>query len=38
MVYNSVIYMFKLMWSITGTGYLLQESIDLMKELQELQF
>jgi archaeoflavoprotein AfpA len=27
--------MFKLMWSITGTGYLLQESIDLMKELQE---
>ena len=23
------------MWGITGTGYLLQESIDLMKELQE---
>lgn len=27
--------MFKLMWGITGTGYVLQESIDLMKELQE---
>ena len=27
--------MFKLMWAITGTGYVLQESIDLMKELQE---
>ncbi|MFX1256349.1 MAG: archaeoflavoprotein AfpA [Promethearchaeota archaeon] len=26
---------FKLMWGITGTGYLLKESIDLMKELQE---
>ena len=26
---------FKLMWGITGTGYVLQESIDLMKELQE---
>ncbi|MFW9968662.1 MAG: flavoprotein [Candidatus Odinarchaeota archaeon] len=26
---------FKLMWGITGTGYLLQESIDLMKDLQE---
>jgi archaeoflavoprotein AfpA len=25
----------KLMWGITGTGYVLQESIDLMKELQE---
>ncbi|MFX0058892.1 MAG: archaeoflavoprotein AfpA [Candidatus Hodarchaeota archaeon] len=25
---------FKLMWGITGTGYVLQESIDLMKELQ----
>ena len=27
--------MFKLMWGITGTGYVLHESIDLMKELQE---
>ena len=27
--------MFKLMWGMTGTGYVLQESIDLMKELQE---
>ncbi len=27
--------MYKLLWSITGTGYLLQESIDLMKELQQ---
>ncbi|MFW9784141.1 MAG: flavoprotein [Candidatus Heimdallarchaeota archaeon] len=27
--------MFKLMWGITGTGYLLDECIDLMKELQE---
>ena len=27
--------MFKLMWGVTGTGYVLQESIDLMKELQE---
>ncbi len=27
--------MFKLMWGITGTGYVLQESIDLMKELQD---
>ena len=26
---------FKLMWGITGTGYVLQESIALMKELQE---
>ncbi|MFX1321586.1 MAG: flavoprotein [Promethearchaeota archaeon] len=26
---------FKLMWGITGTGFVLQESIDLMKELQE---
>jgi archaeoflavoprotein AfpA len=26
---------FKLMWGITGTGYLIKESIDLMKELQE---
>ena len=26
---------FKLMWGITGTGYVLQESINLMKELQE---
>jgi len=26
---------FKLMWGITGTGYVLKESIDLMKELQE---
>lgn len=25
----------KLMWGITGTGYVLQESIDLMKQLQE---
>ncbi|MHA2196487.1 MAG: flavoprotein [Promethearchaeota archaeon] len=28
--------MFKLMWGITGTGYLLKECIDLMKELQEV--
>lgn len=27
-------HMFKLMWGITGTGYLLDECIDLMKELQ----
>ena len=27
--------MFKLMWGITGTGYLLDECINLMKELQE---
>ena len=27
--------MFKLMWGMTGTGYLIKESIDLMKELQE---
>lgn len=27
--------MLNLLWGITGTGYLLQESIDLMKELQE---
>ena len=26
---------FRLMWGITGTGYVLKESIDLMKELQE---
>jgi len=26
---------FSLIWAITGTGYVLQESIDLMKELQE---
>lgn len=26
---------FSLIWGITGTGYVLQESIDLMKELQE---
>ncbi len=26
---------FKLMWGITGTGYLIKESIDLMNELQE---
>ena len=26
--------LFKLMWGITGTGYLLEECIDLMKELQ----
>lgn len=26
---------FSLIWGITGTGYLLKESIDLMKELQE---
>ncbi len=26
---------FKLMWAITGTGYLIKESVDLMKELQE---
>ncbi len=26
---------FKIIWGITGTGYLLKESIDLMKELQE---
>jgi archaeoflavoprotein AfpA len=25
----------KIMWGITGTGYVLQESIDLMKDLQE---
>jgi len=25
----------KLLWGITGTGFLLQESIDLMKEIQE---
>jgi flavoprotein len=25
----------KLMWGMTGTGYVLQESIDLMKELQD---
>ena len=25
----------KILWGMTGTGYLLQESIDLMKELQE---
>ncbi len=27
--------MFKVMWGMTGTGYVLQESIDLMKELQD---
>ncbi len=27
--------MFKLLWGITGAGYFLKESIDLMKELQE---
>ena len=27
--------MFKIMWGITGTGYVIKESIDLMKELQE---
>ncbi|MFX1499121.1 MAG: archaeoflavoprotein AfpA [Promethearchaeota archaeon] len=27
--------MFKLMWGITGTGYVLKESIELMKDLQE---
>jgi flavoprotein len=27
--------MFKLMWGITGTGYVLDECINLMKELQE---
>ncbi|MFX1312227.1 MAG: flavoprotein [Promethearchaeota archaeon] len=27
--------MFKLIWGLTGTGYVLQESIDLMRELQE---
>jgi archaeoflavoprotein AfpA len=26
---------FSLIWAITGTGYVLQESIDLMKEVQE---
>ncbi|NVM36798.1 MAG: archaeoflavoprotein AfpA [Candidatus Lokiarchaeota archaeon] len=26
---------FKCLWGMTGTGYVLQESIDLMKELQE---
>ena len=26
---------FKLIWAITGSGYLLKESIDLMKEIQE---
>ena len=26
---------FKIIWGITGTGYLIKESIDLMKELQE---
>ncbi|KKN38292.1 hypothetical protein LCGC14_0754990 [marine sediment metagenome] len=30
-----MIWVFKLIWGITGTGYLLQESIDLMRELQE---
>ncbi len=24
-----------MLWAITGTGFLLQESIDLMKEIQE---
>ncbi|MGQ4873453.1 MAG: flavoprotein [Promethearchaeia archaeon] len=28
--------MFKIMWGITGTGYKIKESIDLMKELQEI--
>ncbi|MFW9829056.1 MAG: flavoprotein [Candidatus Thorarchaeota archaeon] len=27
--------MFKLIWGITGTGYVLKESIELMKDLQE---
>ncbi len=27
--------LFKLMWGITGTGYLLEECIDLMKKLQD---
>ena len=27
--------MIKILWGITGTGYVLQESIDLMKDLQE---
>ncbi|KKM26204.1 hypothetical protein LCGC14_1587110 [marine sediment metagenome] len=27
--------MFKLIWGITGTGYLLKECIDIMRELQE---
>jgi len=27
--------MLKLLWGMTGTGYLIKESIDLMKELQE---
>ncbi|MFX1237320.1 MAG: flavoprotein [Promethearchaeota archaeon] len=27
--------MFKLLWGITGSGYLIKESIDLMKNLQE---
>ena len=27
--------MFKLIWGMTGTGYLIKESIDLMKELQD---
>ncbi|MBY9003647.1 MAG: archaeoflavoprotein AfpA [Candidatus Lokiarchaeota archaeon] len=26
---------FKILWAITGSGYLIRESIDLMKELQE---
>ncbi|MFX1481451.1 MAG: hypothetical protein ACFFCI_25510, partial [Promethearchaeota archaeon] len=26
---------FSLMWGMTGTGYLIKESIDLMKKLQE---
>lgn len=28
---------FKILWGITGTGYLIKESIDLMKELQDNQ-
>ncbi len=27
--------MIKILWGITGTGYVLQESIDLMKDLKE---
>ena len=27
---------FKIVWAITGTGYVLQESIDLMRRLQEI--
>ena len=32
---NGDLKLMKLIWGITGTGYLLQESIDLMKDLQQ---